>query len=158
MTFRLLTALATVVLMAIGTGAVIAAGDAGSNGQSAAKSEYKPGYGPCRDDGTNPSGVHTGPPGRPGANCETKASARSAPAPAACRTGSSFTIRVKGGRAKRITVNGRAVRGARVVMPPQFRGPVLIEVRGVTKRGRTVRRKRVFDPCSTRRNPTVRLG
>lgn len=70
---RLLIALCTVGLMAAGTGGVIAGnGNGSSKDKSAAKSEYKPGYGPCKNDGTNPSGVHTGPPGKPGSNCDNK--------------------------------------------------------------------------------------
>ncbi|MEA2375756.1 MAG: hypothetical protein QOD53_2219 [Thermoleophilaceae bacterium] len=65
---RSIAALLTVALMAAGSGGVIAAGGAG--GGSAANNQYKPGCGPKKTDGVNPSGTHTGPPGQVGEdNC-----------------------------------------------------------------------------------------
>lgn len=52
----------TLALMVGGTGGVIAAGGGGGGGNSAAKSQYKPGCGPKKSDGVNPSGTHTGQP------------------------------------------------------------------------------------------------
>ena len=46
-----------------GTAAVIAGGQSGGDGNGG-KGEYKPGCGPKKSDGVNPSGTHTGPPGR----------------------------------------------------------------------------------------------
>ena len=70
---RLTAALLALGLMVAGTGGVIAANGGNGNGNSgAAKSEYKPGYGPCKNGGVNPSGTHTGPPGKPGESCATK--------------------------------------------------------------------------------------
>src|SRR5688500_18645635 len=58
---RLTIALLSLGLMVGGTGGVIAAkGGNGNNG--AAKSQYKPGIGPCKQGGTTPSGTHTGAP------------------------------------------------------------------------------------------------
>ena len=70
---RALVALLTVSLMAGGTGAVIAGNGNGSGGNDdAAKAQYKPGYGPCKNGGVDGSGAtHTGPPGHPGSNCTT---------------------------------------------------------------------------------------
>ena len=51
-----------VALMAAANGAVIASG-AGSGNGSASQAQYKPGCGPKKGGGTNPSGTHTGPPG-----------------------------------------------------------------------------------------------
>lgn len=165
MTARILTALTTLGLLLAATGGVVAAGGGDSGGQSAAKSEYKPGLGPCKDDGTNPSGTHTGPPGQPNRNCETKpgnGNGKVASAAAPCRTGSSFSVRSSLGRLRSVKVNGRAfaVRDGRVriPMPPGFSGPVSIEVVAKSKAGRTLRGERVFNPCATRRNPTVRVG
>jgi hypothetical protein len=60
---RSIAALLTVALMAAGTGGVIAAGGGGGGG-NASNSQYKPGCGPKKTNGTNPSGAHTGPPGK----------------------------------------------------------------------------------------------
>ena len=70
---RLTVALLALGLMTAGTGGVLA-GNSGSNGNGngAANSQYKPGYGPCKTNGVNPSGTHTGPPGKPGESCATK--------------------------------------------------------------------------------------
>ena len=70
---RVLVALVTVGLMAAGTGGVIAGGNGSSNGNdNASNSQYKPGYGPCKNGGVDGSGAtHTGPPGHPGSNCTT---------------------------------------------------------------------------------------
>lgn len=57
---RIVVALLTLGLMAGGTGGVIAAGG-GNDGGSASNSQYKPGCGPKKTDGVNPSGTHTGP-------------------------------------------------------------------------------------------------
>jgi hypothetical protein len=164
-TSRILIALSTLALLAIGTVGVVAAGGGSSNGQSAAASEYKPGLGPCKDGGTNPSGTHTGPPGQPDKNCETKPSngnAKAASAAPPCRTGSSFSVRSSLGRLRSVEVNGNRfpVRDGRVriPMPPGFSGPVTIDVVAKSKGGRTLRGKRVFNPCATRRNPTVPVG
>ena len=59
---RSIAALLTVALMAAGTGGVLAGGGGGGNGNSA-NSQYKPGCGPKKTNGVNPSGTHTGPPG-----------------------------------------------------------------------------------------------
>jgi hypothetical protein len=69
---RLTVALLALGLMTAGTGGVIAAtgGTPGSN-NGAARSQYKPGVGPCKTDGVNPSGTHTGAPGN-GQSCATK--------------------------------------------------------------------------------------
>jgi hypothetical protein len=71
---RMLVALITVGLMAGGTGGVIAASGGNGNGNDdAAKAQYKPGYGPCKNGGVDGSGAtHTGPPGHPGEDCSTK--------------------------------------------------------------------------------------
>lgn len=66
---RATVALATLGLMVAGTGGVIAAAPdkaAEAPIESAAKKQYKPGYGPCKQGST-----HTGPPGQDGSNCET---------------------------------------------------------------------------------------
>jgi hypothetical protein len=60
---RTMAALLTVALMAAGTGGVIAGGNGGNGNGSAGNSQYKPGCGPKKTDGVNPSGTHTGPPG-----------------------------------------------------------------------------------------------
>jgi hypothetical protein len=60
---RSIAALMTVALMAAGTGGVIAGGGNGNSG-NASNSQYKPGCGPKKTDGVNPSGTHTGPPGK----------------------------------------------------------------------------------------------
>jgi len=64
---RALVALITVGLMAGGTGGVIAASNGNGNGNgNAGNSQYKPGYGPCKNGGVDGSGAtHTGPPGHP---------------------------------------------------------------------------------------------
>jgi uncharacterized membrane protein len=59
---RSIAALLTVALMAAGTGGVLAAGSSG--GGSSSNSTYKPGCGPKKTNGVNPSGTHTGPPGQ----------------------------------------------------------------------------------------------
>jgi hypothetical protein len=59
---RSIAALLTCALMAAGTGGVIAGGGNGNSG-NASNSQYKPGCGPKKTDGVNPSGTHTGPPG-----------------------------------------------------------------------------------------------
>ena len=58
-----------VALMAAGNGTVIAAG--GGSGGSAANAQYKPGCGPKKTNGVNPSGTHTGPPGQGDTNRES---------------------------------------------------------------------------------------
>jgi hypothetical protein len=50
-------------LMIGGTGGVIAGGGGGNSHRNSGKSEYKPGCGPKKSGGVNPSGTHTGPPG-----------------------------------------------------------------------------------------------
>ena len=60
---RRVAALLTVALMAAGTSSVIAAGGNGNDNGNASNSQYKPGCGPAKTDGINPSGTHTGPPG-----------------------------------------------------------------------------------------------
>jgi hypothetical protein len=67
---RLITGLLALALMAGGTGGVIAATNNGNTG-SAANSQYKPGCGPKKTDGVNPSGTHTGPPGQGDTNRES---------------------------------------------------------------------------------------
>lgn len=64
---RLVVALATLGLMAGGTGAVIAQPGKSLERppESAAGNQYK-GYGPCKQ-----GSGKTGPPGRPGSNCQT---------------------------------------------------------------------------------------
>ena len=68
---RGIAALLAVALMAAGTGGVLAASSPGPSGGSSSDSQYKPGCGPKKTDGVNPSGTHTGPPGNgPGrTNC-----------------------------------------------------------------------------------------
>jgi uncharacterized membrane protein len=68
---RSVAALLTVALMAAGTGGVIAGGSTGNSGGSASNSQYKPGCGPKKTDGVNPSGTHTGPPGQGDTNRES---------------------------------------------------------------------------------------
>jgi uncharacterized membrane protein len=68
---RSVAALLTVALMAAGTGGVIAGGGNGNSGGSASNSQYKPGCGPKKTDGVNPSGTHTGPPGKGDTNRES---------------------------------------------------------------------------------------
>ena len=61
---RSIATLLTLALMAGGTGGVIAATNNGGPTPSAQNSQYKPGCGPKKTDGVNPSGTHTGPPGQ----------------------------------------------------------------------------------------------
>src|SRR5207237_7401527 len=58
---RSIATLLTLALMAAGTGGVIAASSGGPT-PSAQNSQYKPGCGPKKTNGVNPSGTHTGPP------------------------------------------------------------------------------------------------
>lgn len=67
---RTMAAFLTVALMAAGTGGVLAGGSGGGTG-SAGNSQYKPGCGPKKTDGVNPSGTHTGPPGKGDTNRES---------------------------------------------------------------------------------------
>jgi hypothetical protein len=67
---RGIAAFLTLALMAAGTGGVIANGGGGGNG-NASNSQYKPGCGPKKTDGVNPSGTHTGPPGQGDTNRES---------------------------------------------------------------------------------------
>jgi hypothetical protein len=57
---RTLAAFLTVALMAGGTGGVIAAGGNGNGNGSSGSGQYKPGCGPKKSGGVNPSGTHTG--------------------------------------------------------------------------------------------------
>ena len=66
---RSIATLLTLALMAAGTGGVIAA--SGGPPPSASTSQYKPGCGPKKTDGVNPSGTHTGPPGHGDTNRES---------------------------------------------------------------------------------------
>jgi hypothetical protein len=68
---RLTVALLSLGLMVGGTGGVIAAKGGNGKGNGAAKSQYKPGVGPCKQGGTTPSGTHTGAPGN-GQDCGNK--------------------------------------------------------------------------------------
>ena len=68
---RSVAALLAVALMAAGTGGVLAGGGNGHGGGSASKSQYKPGCGPKKTNGVNPSGTHTGPPGHGDTNRES---------------------------------------------------------------------------------------
>lgn len=68
---RLTVALLSLGLMVGGTGGVIAAKGGNGKGNGAAKSQYKPGVGPCKKGGTTPSGTKTGAPGND-QNCATK--------------------------------------------------------------------------------------
>ena len=68
---RSIATMLTVALMAAGTGGVIAGGGHGDHNQSASKSQYKPGCGPKKTNGVNPSGTHTGPPGHGDTNRES---------------------------------------------------------------------------------------
>ena len=67
---RLIVAMVALGLMAGGTGGVLAATSAPKT-NGAASSQYKPGVGPCKTGGVNPSGTHTGAPGN-GNSCDTK--------------------------------------------------------------------------------------
>ncbi len=159
---RIATAVLTVGLLAAATGGVIAQDGGGSGGQSAAKSEYKPGLGPCKTDGQNPSGTHTGPPGQPGANCENRPGNSARSGNAGCRTGTRYVVKVKrpkGTRRLRVLVDGKRVpvRNGRATVPVRGAGGDTIVVSGVTRQGRRVRGRRTFDKCTTTANPTVRL-
>jgi hypothetical protein len=67
---KLTSVVLAVALMATGgTAAVIAGSNGGGNG-NAGQGQYKPGCGPKKSDGVNPSGTHTGPPGRGDTNRE----------------------------------------------------------------------------------------
>ena len=68
---RGMAAVLTLALMAAGTGGVLAGGGHGKGGGSSAKSQYKPGCGPKKSNGVNPSGTHTGPPGHGDTNRES---------------------------------------------------------------------------------------
>ncbi|MEA2351947.1 MAG: hypothetical protein QOJ14_361 [Thermoleophilaceae bacterium] len=68
---RGIAAFLTLALMAAGTGGVIAGGGNGNGNGSASNSQYKPGCGPKKTDGVNPSGTHTGPPGQGDTNRES---------------------------------------------------------------------------------------
>ena len=68
---RTMAAFLTVALMAAGTGGVIAGNGNGNGNGSAGNSQYKPGCGPKKTDGVNPSGTHTGPPGQGDTNRES---------------------------------------------------------------------------------------
>jgi len=59
---RSIAALLTVALMAAGTGGVLAG--TSSNSGNSSNTQYKPGCGPKKTNGVNPSGTHTGPPGQ----------------------------------------------------------------------------------------------
>jgi len=68
---RSIATLLTLALMAAGTGGVIAASSGGGTSGSASTSQYKPGCGPKKTNGVNPSGTHTGPPGQGDTNRES---------------------------------------------------------------------------------------
>ena len=68
---RGIAAMLTLALMAAGTGGVIAGGGNGNGNGNASNSQYKPGCGPKKTDGVNPSGTHTGPPGQGDTNRES---------------------------------------------------------------------------------------
>jgi hypothetical protein len=68
---RGIAAFLTLALMAAGTGGVIAGGGNGNGNGNAANSQYKPGCGPKKTNGVNPSGTHTGPPGQGDTNRES---------------------------------------------------------------------------------------
>jgi hypothetical protein len=63
---RIVTLALVIGLMSAGTTAGVLAGgdDLLGVAKNAADSEYKPGCGPKKDDGVNPSGTHTGQPGK----------------------------------------------------------------------------------------------
>src|SRR2546421_3339534 len=61
---RSIATLLTLALMAGGTGGVIAATNNGGPTPSAQNSQYKPGCGPKKADGANPSRTRTGLPGQ----------------------------------------------------------------------------------------------
>src|SRR5436309_12023906 len=68
---RGMAALLTLALMAAGTGGVLAGGGNGHSNHSSASTQYKPGCGPKKTNGVNPSGTHTGPPGHGDTNRES---------------------------------------------------------------------------------------
>jgi len=68
---RGIAVLLTLGLMTAGTGGVIAASNTGGSGGSSANTQYKPGCGPKKTNGVNPSGTHTGPPGHGDTNRES---------------------------------------------------------------------------------------
>ena len=68
---RGIAAVLTLALMAAGTGGVLAGGGNGKSGGSSSQSQYKPGCGPKKTNGVNPSGTHTGPPGHGDTNRES---------------------------------------------------------------------------------------
>ncbi len=68
---RGIAVLLTVGLMAAGTGGVLAGGGNGNSGASSGTTQYKPGCGPKKTNGVNPSGTHTGPPGQGDTNRES---------------------------------------------------------------------------------------
>ncbi len=68
---RTLASVLTVALMAAGTGGVIAGNGNGNGNGNASNSQYKPGCGPKKTNGVNPSGTHTGPPGHGDTNRES---------------------------------------------------------------------------------------
>lgn len=68
---RGMAAVLTLALMAAGTGGVLAGGGNGHSNGSSAKTQYKPGCGPKKTNGVNPSGTHTGPPGHGDTNRES---------------------------------------------------------------------------------------
>jgi hypothetical protein len=67
---RILAVGLALALMVGGTGGVIAGGNGGGGGNSG-NSQYKPGCGPKKSNGVNPSGTHTGPPGQGDTNRES---------------------------------------------------------------------------------------
>ena len=68
---RGIAAVLTLALMAAGTGGVLAGVGNGTSGGSSANTQYKPGCGPKKTNGVNPSGTHTGPPGQGDTNRES---------------------------------------------------------------------------------------
>ena len=61
---RLVTVmLAAALMVSGGTAAVFAGGNSGGGG-NAGKAQYKPGCGPKKSNGVNPSGTHTGQPSK----------------------------------------------------------------------------------------------
>ncbi len=68
---RGMAAVLTLALMAAGTGGVLAGGGHGNSGASSGNTQYKPGCGPKKTNGVNPSGTHTGPPGHGDTNRES---------------------------------------------------------------------------------------
>lgn len=98
---RLTVALLSLGLMVGGTGGVIAAKGGNGKGNGAAKSQYKPGYGPCKKGGTTPSGQHTGPPSEnaQGGTCATKPGGGTGPSGSG-PSGNSSSNNGKGGNGK----------------------------------------------------------